>query len=318
MSGREAAKPGGPPEVDAPGGLGGTWGAVLLPVQEDEAIDFGALEAELDVLVASALEGIYTCGTAGEFYTLDEHEWDRLSEVVAGRAARASVPFQLGASHMSGQIGLSRVRRARQLRPAAIQVILPDWMPMSWPEVQRAVSTMASEADPVPIVLYNPPHAKTVCTAAQMAALADAVPGLAGVKVAGDEAFYRDLHAAAPGLAIFAPGHELARAHSWGAVGSYSNVACLQPARAAEWGRSLSTDAEAARAFGDRVMVFFDTYMAPLKAQGMSNTALDKTLAAMGGWAPVGLRVRWPYTSVPGATARHLARLVRAALPELF
>jgi dihydrodipicolinate synthase/N-acetylneuraminate lyase len=310
--GAEAAAGGGA------GALGGTWGAVLLPVQEDEAVDFGALDAELDVLVSSRLEGIYTCGTAGEFYTLDEHEWDRLSEAVALRAATACVPFQLGASHMSGQICLSRVRRARQFRPAAIQVVLPDWMPLSWAEVQRTVSTMAEEADPVPIVLYNPPHAKTVCTAAQMAALAGSVPGLAGVKVAGDEPFYRDLHRAAPGLAIFAPGHELARARSWGAVGSYSNVACLQPAGAAEWGRSMETAPEAARALGDRVMAFFDAYMGPLKRQGMSNTALDKTLAAMGGWAPVGLRVRWPYTSVPETTAHQLAQLVRDTLPELF
>ena len=63
----------------------------------------------------------------------------------------------------------------------------------------------------------------------------------------------------------------------------------------------------AALELGGRILNFFDTYIAPLKAQGFSNTALDKTLATMGGWAPIGTRVRWPYSSVPGEVAQDLA-----------
>jgi dihydrodipicolinate synthase/N-acetylneuraminate lyase len=308
----------GPPGPPAGPDLSGTWGTVLLPVQADQGIDFGALDAELDVLTSSRLEGLYTCGTAGEFHTLDEHEWDRVSEAVAARAEAASLPYQLGANHMSGQTCLSRLRRACQLHPVAVQVTLPDWLPLSWAEVQASVARMAEEAAPVPIVLYNPPHAKTVCSAGQLAALAATVPGLAGAKVAGDEAFFRSVHAQAPRLALFAPGHELARARSWGATGSCSNVACLQPAGAADWGRLMGTDPAQAYALGERLIAFFDAHIGPLKQQGMSNTALDKTLAAMGGWAPVGLRLRWPYMSVPEEVARQLAGLVRDALPEFF
>jgi hypothetical protein len=65
-------------------------------------------------------------------------------------------------------------------------------------------------------------------------------------------------------------------------------------------------------------MAFFDRYMAPLKARGYSNTALDKALAAIGAWAPIGTRVRWPYSSVPDEEVALLAPLARAALPELF
>ncbi len=52
--------------------LRGTWGTALLPIRADESIDFSALEAELDVLLEVGLAGVYTCGTAGEFHTLDE------------------------------------------------------------------------------------------------------------------------------------------------------------------------------------------------------------------------------------------------------
>ena len=101
---------------------------------------------------------------------------------------------------MSGQVCLSRIRRARASAPAAIQVVLPDWLPLSPMEVERALERMLQEADGVPVVLYNPPHAKTVCSPEQLAALAEAFPGMVGVKVAGDDAFYSRLHAAAPQL----------------------------------------------------------------------------------------------------------------------
>jgi dihydrodipicolinate synthase/N-acetylneuraminate lyase len=298
--------------------LRGTWGTVLLPIRADDSIDFSALAVELDILLGVGLAGVYTCGTAGEFYTLDEDEFDALSELVAEKARSAAVAFQIGASHMSGQLSLSRIRRARALGPTAIQVVLPDWSPLSPSEVERTLGRMAQTADGIPLVLYNPPHAKTVCSPEQLAALAEAFPEMAGVKVAGDDAFYSRLHAAAPQLAIFAPGHELAHARGLGAVGSYSNVACLAPAGALEWERQMDRDPVAAEALGDRIMAFFDAHIAPLKTRGYSNTALDKALAAAGGWAPIGTRARWPYSSVPDDEVAALAPLVRAALPELF
>ena len=298
--------------------LRGTWGTVLLPIRADESIDFSAMEVELDVLLEVGLAGVYTCGTAGEFYTLDEDEFDALSEVVAQKARRAGAAFQIGASHMSGQMSLSRIRRARALSPAAIQVVLPDWLPLSPSEVERALERMLQAAGDIPLVLYNPPHAKTVCSPEQLAALAQAFPGMVGVKVAGNDAFYSRLHAAAPQLAIFAPGHELAHARRLGAVGSYSNVACLEPAGALAWERQMDRDPVGAEALGARIMSFFDTYILPLKARGYSNTALDKALAAVGGWAPIGTRARWPYSSVPDEEVAVLAPLARAALPELF
>ncbi len=197
-------------------------------------------------------------------------------------------------------------------------MVLPDWLPLSGREVRAALERLVEAADPVPVVLYNPPHAKTACGPEQLAALAAGLPGLVGVKVAGDAAFYAAIHAAAPQLLMFVPGHELAHGRRLGAAGSYSNVACLSPAAAVAWERQMDHDPDGADALGQRIMAFFDEFIAPLKVQGYSNTALDKTLAAVGAWAPVGTRVRWPYSSVPDETVAVLAPLARSALPELF
>jgi dihydrodipicolinate synthase/N-acetylneuraminate lyase len=313
-----SSQPGLPDAGSPQPALRGTWGTVLLPVRPDDSIDFDLVVTELDVLLKVGLAGIYTCGTAGEFHTLQEAEFDTLSELVATTSRSVGSPFQIGASHMSGQICLSRVRRARQLRPTAIQVVLPDWLPLGPDEVRAAVARMVAEADPVPLVLYNPPHAKTLCGPEQIAALAMEFPGLVGIKVARDNAFYSQVHAAAPGLAIFVPGHELAHSWSSGASGSYSNVACLGPNGALEWEKQMTEDLDAAIVFGQKIMAFFDRHIAPLKERGYSNPALDKTLAAIGGWAQVGTRVRWPYASVPEEVVASLAPVARAMLPEMF
>ena len=68
------------------------------------------------------------------------------------------------------------------------------------------------------------------------------------------------------------------------------------------------------RARTARLNAFLARHVAPLQEAGFSNAALDKTLAAVGGWAPVGTRLRWPYRSVP---AQIVTRLRTAALDEL-
>jgi dihydrodipicolinate synthase/N-acetylneuraminate lyase len=299
--------------------LHGTWGTILLPLGEDDAIDFGRLRAEMEVLVTAGLAGCYTNGTAGEFHTLEEHEHDAVSETVAEMCSSAGVPFQIGASHMSGQIGLSRIRRARELAPSAIQVILPDWFPLSALEVLAAVTRMAEVADPVPIVLYNPPHAKRVCGPATFAALARAIPSLIGIKVVPDGAeWFATLQRDAPDLPVFVPGHELASGTRLGAAGSFSNIAGLSPAGALAFSKLIEADPDAALALEGRIKAFFAEHVGPLQAEGYSNSALDKTLAAVGAWAPIGTRVRWPYRSVPDEVIVRIAPLARQALPELL
>lgn len=107
------------------------WATLLLPVQADESIDFVRPEEEIDYLLEAQVDGIYSNGSAGEFYTQTEAEFDRVSQTLAERCERAGMPFQIGATHTSAQLALDRVRRAASLKPSAIQVILPDWFPPS-------------------------------------------------------------------------------------------------------------------------------------------------------------------------------------------
>ncbi|MEV1329276.1 dihydrodipicolinate synthase family protein [Micromonospora costi] len=299
--------------------LGGTWGTLLLPLHADDTIDWDRTTHALDVLVAAGLDGIYVHGTAGEFHTLGEDEYDRINELVADTCTRHRVPFQIGASHMSAQTCLDRVRRARAVAPSAVQVTLPDWLPLSRTDVIRFLVRIAAAADPVPLVLYNPPHAKTQVAPDSYAAIRREVPSLIGVKVAGgDAAWFAAMREHAGDLAVFVPGHGLATGLRWGAAGSYSNVAALNPAGAVAWQRMMVEDPAGALDVERRIQRFLADHIDPLARQGYGNPALDKFLAHLGNWAEIGTRVRWPYASIEASFAERLRPIVRDRLPELF
>ena len=285
--------------------LRGVWATLLLPLNADDSIDFHRLEAQAATLAGTALDGLYAHGTAGEFQTLTEPEFDRINDVLAA----AGKPFQIGASHPSAQLQLERVRRAAALDPGAIQVILPDWLPLNDREALAFLRRVADTAGDVPLVLYNPPHAKTRVGPELLSTLAAAVPSLIGLKTAGGDKQWFE-QATKSGLSIFVPGHFLASMSLLGAHGSYSNVAALSPNGAVRSSGSLDVER--------RIGEFFEQHVAPLQKAGLSNPALDKFLTAVGDWADVGTRVRWPMTSATQGQVEAARPVARNLLPELF
>jgi 4-hydroxy-tetrahydrodipicolinate synthase len=295
----------------------GTWATLLLPINQDESIDFGRLGEDIDYLLTTGVDGIYAHGTAGEFYSLTESEFDRINSLLAEKCERAGWPFQIGAGHMSAQIMIERIRRAAQLKPGAIQVILPDWYPLSVHEAIAFFERVVPVAAPIGLVLYNPPHAKRYLQPQDYEQLCQAVPALVGLKVANEPSWYAELRRRVPGISMFVTGHHLASGIKAGGSGAYSNVACLHPAAAKRWNDLMSTDYDAALALERKVIAFLDDFVLPLRAKGeYSNQAADKLLAAIGGWSTAGLRLRWPYRAVDETDALRLREIARQRLPD--
>jgi dihydrodipicolinate synthase/N-acetylneuraminate lyase len=305
----------------APSLIRGNWATLLLPLNADDSIDEALLAEELDRFVAARVDGVYSNGSAGEFYTQTEAEFDRISALLAGKCAPAGVPFQIGACHMSPQLSRERIRRTKDLRPTAFQVILPDWFVPTWPELLAFLEAMAAEATPIPLVLYNPPHAKRRLAPAEWQEIAERVPGIVGVKVAaGDDAWYAAMQPVMRRLSVFIPGHLLHEGLARGAHGAYSNVACLSPGGAQGWTELCRRDPSAGARLGARVLEFWQHQIMPLiTEQQLSNMAADKAAAVAGGWLP-GLkpRVRWPYRSASVEMCAAIGQVARSALPEFF
>ena len=299
----------------------GNWATLLLPVRPDDSLDYDLLGAELDHFIQTRVNGIYSNGSAGEFYTQTEDEFDRINTLLADKCNAAGMPFQIGAAHPCAQIARERIRRAKPLAPSAFQVTLPDWFPPTLAEIIDFLEVMAVEAAPIPLIVYNPPHAKRKLTPPEWTAITERIPGIAGMKVpGGDEAWYAAMRPLAERLSIFIPGHHLHTGLARGASGAYSNVACLSPKFAQAWYELCVADPAAGAALGARVMAFWETNIAPIITKhGLSNMAADKTAAVAGGWLPgLTTRLRWPYGFMPGALAARIGESARAALPEAF
>ncbi|AXY72622.1 dihydrodipicolinate synthase family protein [Paraflavitalea soli] len=300
--------------------LRGNWATLLLPINADESIDYARLEEELDRMILAVPDGVYSNGTAGELHNQTEKEFDKVQEIMAAKCQAAGVLFQIGANHPSPLVSLQRMQRMVALKPAAFQVILPDWVTTGPGEQVSFLQKMAEAADGIPLVLYNPPHAKKVLHPAEYGRLQEIVPSLIGIKVAGgDAAWYDEMRVYANSLSVFVPGHFLATGVQEGvAAGAYSNVACISPQGAQWWWRLMHADLAKALDVQKRILQFFDTCIVPYKNAGYSNPALDKFLAAVGGWANIGTRLRWPYKWIPEEEVSGASVVCRKLLPEFF
>ena len=174
-------------------------------------------------------------------------------------------------------------------------------------------------AAPIPLVAYNPPNARKVLSPAEWNRIASSVKGVAGIKVAGgDEKWHAAMRPVAERLSVFVAGIRLASGMIHGcASGSYSNVACLSPKGASQWGALIREDPNKALEREERIQAVFKTALAPHRER-FSHAALDKALAAAGGWTPIAPAVRWPLSSISFSDTQRLSATFRQGLPFLF
>lgn len=300
----------------------GNWATLLLTTDNQGNIDYLKLADEIDILIAAGSNGIYSNGTAGEFYSQTEEEFDQISLLLSEKCEKAGMPYQIGVSHMSPQISIERLKRIRHLHPGAVQLILPDWFPVTLEEVVNFLQKMEQEACGISLILYNPPHAKKQLLPEDWPVLKKHIPSLVGLKVFdqnADPGWYKRVNENNDGLSIFIPGHRLVGGIQNGAHGAYSNVACLNPFAAQKWYELSKTDLPAALELEVRINKFMSELIAPfITGQHFPNHACDRFMALVGGWADVGVKLRWPYRSIPESYVGSIRERSKHIIPEFF
>ena len=296
----------------------GIWGSTLLTVNKMNKVDWVAFSEQVDIMCASSLHGIYTNGTAAECHNQTDSEFDKLSEIVADKASKNNKLFQLGVSHTNPRIARERLSRLTSLNPNGFQFTLPDWWPPTLNEVKNFTLGMEEVAKNIPLILYNPPHAKVLLSPVERANLRKHTPSLVGSKcVGGDEDWYKKIRDNLDNFSVFVPGHTVVFGRPLGASGSYSNVACLSPNGAVMVWNLIESDINRAIEIEKRFNTFLQTCILPF-AKTISNTGLDKILTAAGGWGPVSEKLLWPYDSANSEDTKKIAKIARNDLPELF
>lgn len=298
----------------------GVWGTVLLPILKDQSIDWEVLEKALKFTLDAGLNGIYTNGSAGEFYNQTEAEFDKLSELVAQEAENAGVPFQLGCGHFNPCLSLERVKRVKSLSPCALQVILPDWIKTNNKETLKFLEKTASTAAPIGLVIYNPPHAKKKLPPEDYAnILMEGLPVVGCKTAGGDKEWYSKMNNLPKPFSYFIPGHFMVTGITQGAKGTYSNIACMHPKAVIKWYRMMGEEPERAQLIEKQLLLFFEREILPLiLEEGYCDVAIDKFLAGIGDWSMTGTRLRWPYTGIDPERIINKRRKLNKYVPEFF
>ncbi len=297
--------------------INGVWATPLIDVGPDGHFDVTAVARQIDILHKAGVDGVYTHGTAAEFHGQGDHEFRAFCETVAERAHALNLPFQIGATHPFARETLDRIAFARSLAPSAIQIILPDWAPVSDRTIDRFLDGCVDAADGVGLVLYNPPHAKRTLTAQDYVARLAGRHGIVGLKCAGgDDEWYRIMAPVLDSISVFIPGHFMASGMQKGARGSYSNVCCLNPEATVAWRDMIATDPTKALAVEARLTAFMTRAMGPYLENGYPGYACDKMLAHIGGWTTMSPRLIWPYDGLPTSDIDQIRALAQDIIPD--
>ena len=103
------------------GAIRGNWGTLLLAWNGDESLDLARVGVEIDALIRAGVDGIYSSGTAGEFHTQTEEEFDRVSGLLAQVGGWADVGWRMRWPYRS-----IPAEEAERLRPI-VRELLPEF-----------------------------------------------------------------------------------------------------------------------------------------------------------------------------------------------
>ncbi len=300
----------------SPENIKGVWATILCRLNEDGSPDLSAIDEQVAAYAAAGCDGVYSGGTASEVHCLTETQFRVISARFAEAASNHGLPFQIGATHPLAQGSLARTAFATTLDPLAIQVTLPDWTPLDFGSVQRFLNKVAEAADGYPLVLYNPPHAKTVLQPDELLAMAKSTPSLVGLKCGGGDAqWYSAMAPVFERLSVFIPGHHYASGTAQGAHGSYSNMACLSPSAAVRWAQMPKAEA---LSLETRIADFMTEAISPLIDRGLPGFGCDKAMAAAGGWAGIDPQLLWPHDGASTEEVQRISSAARRHIPEFM
>ncbi len=184
-------------------------------------------------------------------------------------------------------------------------------------DIHRFLDVMVAKADPIPLILYNPPHAKRNLVPVGMARDRGTPSRRGRNKGGGRRRRLVRGHAARarPHLRLHSRSHAGHRPEP-GSPRSLLQRRLPESGRCSEMVRALpASNPEEGLKLGQRIERFFTQEVLPyITVKKFPNMAADKGMAVAGGWLPgLTTRLRWPYEGISKDDAARLGAAARAA-----
>ena len=240
--------------------LRGVIAPFTTPFRNDDTLDLGAIQAQVDWLIANGVHGLAAGGSTGEGHVLNREEHrDILAETV--RAAAGRVPVVAGIISNSTAETAARGRQVADMGVVALQVTPPHYL--FRPDDDAMVEhfkTIHGECG-LPILIYN---VVPWCYLSPdlLLRIMDEVPGVAGVKQsAGDMKLFADLQRRAPAdrLIFSAVDALLWLSYQLGAPGSIAAILTAAPGPSVKlWDAAQAGDSATGRELHEKLMPVWD------------------------------------------------------------
>lgn len=214
---------------------GGSYVALVTPMDMDNAVDYGALRSLLEWHVESGTNGVVALGTTGEASTLDGNERDRVLATCV-EVCGGTIPVVAGTGCIDTRACIALGRQAADLGADGTLVVTPYYVKPPQRALEAHFLAIADEVD-LPMVLYNVPGRTGVDLLPETVASIAQHPNVAGIKEAtgdnGRVAQLRDL--CPPGFLLYsgedAMGREFVALGGDGVISVTANVAPRAMAR---------------------------------------------------------------------------------------
>lgn len=134
----------------------GNYPPILTPIDADEKIDEAKLRKQVNRVIDGGVHGILAFGSNGEFYMIDEAEYERGLRVMIDEAA-GRVPVYLGIGAIKTRKCVELARMGRDAGAKGISVLQPMFLKPGERELRLHFTTIAEAVPDLPMLLYNNP-----------------------------------------------------------------------------------------------------------------------------------------------------------------
>ncbi len=133
------------------------WSALITPTNQDESINYEALERIVELQLQDGVEGFYCCGSSGEglLLSLDERK-KVLEHTLKAVNGRAPVISHVGTIRTKDVIDLAR--HAMSAGALAVSMIPPYYYKFSMDEITGYYEDVIQALPDVPAIVYNIPQ----------------------------------------------------------------------------------------------------------------------------------------------------------------
>jgi 4-hydroxy-tetrahydrodipicolinate synthase len=159
----------------------GVLPALVTPFRRDERIDFNAWQSVIDTQIAAGVDGLFVCGSSGEFASLNSEE-RRVALRFCRQAAAGRVPVYGNAGAVTTRESVDLAQAAQSAGVEVIVVVTPYYIKPSQHELADHYIEICRAVN-LPVLAYNfPLHGGIELAAETLGRIASTCENLVGVK----------------------------------------------------------------------------------------------------------------------------------------